>query len=140
MKEEVLDQLLYDGKTVRDLLKEIHDNVKEEDNQIKETVSKLLESFSNGGEEVNISDLMAFVAPVIKDYIDLSIKNKKHLIDLVKIIQQLFTETKNNTEDDGLIDPRFLGLLEDRKRTTNKIESRIKNDTDNRTGKIRPEA
>lgn len=111
MSTDILNNILFDDKTVRDVIKDIYSNVKEEDIQIKNTIEKLMESFTNGGEDANISDIMAFIAPVIKDYIDLSIKNKKQLIDLAKVLQQMFEEKNNSQEEILSSDPRFMNLL-----------------------------
>jgi hypothetical protein len=73
---------LFGNKKLSDLLKDIYDNQKKKDRQISLLIADLKPHIQN------INDATAIV-PVIKDFMEVSIKNDEHLIKLAAIVQRL---------------------------------------------------
>jgi len=72
---------IFDGKTIADLLKEIHDN----HNQKKDEIDKVIETIT---EHVNDVGSSITLGPIIKDYLDVGVKNDDLLIKMISIIQK----------------------------------------------------
>jgi hypothetical protein len=73
---------LFGNKKLSDLLKDIYDNQKKKDRQISLLIADLKPHIQN------INDATAIV-PVIKDFMEVSIKNDEHLIKLAAVVQRL---------------------------------------------------
>lgn len=95
MSDDILKEKLFDDMDVADLLSHIFNATKAEDDVIKQTIENLMEVFTNqpeGAEDaVDYETVMGFAAPLIKDFIDISVKNKKHYIDLATVSQKFLT-------------------------------------------------
>lgn len=129
---KILSQIVFDEISVSDLLKDIYASVKEEDKTIKKTIEAILSLYSNNDAkqnqaeenlEVSPTDLLAFVAPIIKDFMEVSIKNKKQLIDLVSVIQRLLVDKNLLGKGDSIIT-----ILTDEERET--IIKNVKKETE----------
>ena len=75
------DQELFGSKKFSDLLKDIYDNQKKKDRQINLLIADLKPMLNN------ISDA-AILVPVIKDFIEVSVKNDEHLVKLAAVVQR----------------------------------------------------
>tara|TARA_R110000782_G_scaffold146_1_gene378 strand:+ start:1097 stop:1483 length:387 start_codon:yes stop_codon:yes gene_type:complete len=73
--------LLFNKKTFADLLKEIHSNSSSKEKQIKEMIADLKPYIKSIGDAV-------IIVPLIKDYLDVSVKNDDLLIKMAGIIQR----------------------------------------------------
>lgn len=72
---------IFGSKKFSDLLKDIYDNQKKKDRQINLLIADLKPLINN------ISDA-AVLIPVIKDFMEVSIKNDEHLVKLAAVIQR----------------------------------------------------
>lgn len=72
---------IFGNKKFSDLLKDIYDNQKKKDRQINLLIADLKPLINN------ISDA-AVLIPVIKDFMEVSIKNDEHLVKLAAVIQR----------------------------------------------------
>ena len=79
-----LDQILFDGKSFGDLLKEIHGNQKKKATQIASMIAELRPLIQSLGDAT-------VVVPLIKEYMEISVKNDDHLIKMAAIVQRLST-------------------------------------------------
>lgn len=81
---------LFGNKKLSDLLKDIYDNQKKKDRQISLLIADLKPHIQN------INDATAIV-PVIKDFMEVSVKNDEHLIKLAAVVQRLAGKGSDET-------------------------------------------
>ena len=79
-----LNQVIFDDKTFSDLLKEIHTNQKKIGKQIGQLIAELRPLIQNLGDAT-------VVVPLIKEYMEISVKNDDHLLKMAAIVQRLST-------------------------------------------------
>ena len=77
-----LDKEIFKGKTLSDLFSEIYDNSKETKGQIKALISELKPLIENIGDAT-------LLVPMIKEYMEIGVKNDEHLIKLATVIQRI---------------------------------------------------
>ena len=90
-----LNQIIFDNKTFSDLLKEIHTNQKKKGKQIGQLIAELRPLIQNLGDAT-------VVVPLIKEYMEISVKNDDHLLKMAAIVQRLSTGTATNGGGDML--------------------------------------
>jgi|TARA_R110000782_G_scaffold7480_1_gene25081 hypothetical protein len=73
--------VLFGKKTFADLLKEIHSNSSNKEKQIKDMIEQLKPYITSVGDAV-------IIVPLIKDYLDVSVKNDDLLIKMAGIVQR----------------------------------------------------
>ena len=81
---------IFGSKKFSDLLKDIYDNQKKKDRQINLLIADLKPLITG------INDA-AILVPVIKDYMEVSVKNDEHLVKLASVVQRMI----NNKSEDG---------------------------------------
>jgi hypothetical protein len=86
-------QVIFDKKTFADLLKEIHSNAKNKEKQIKALVEQLAPMITDSGSAI-------LLVPLLKEYLDLGIKNDEHLIKMASIIQRAVTSAQSSGSGD----------------------------------------
>tara|TARA_X000001382_G_C3128313_1_gene165467 strand:+ start:321 stop:707 length:387 start_codon:yes stop_codon:yes gene_type:complete len=92
-----LSQILFDDKTFSDLLKEIHNNQTKKSKQLASLIAELRPLVQSLGDAT-------VIVPLIKEYLEISVKNDDQLIKMAAIVQRL--STSSSTSGDG-------GLLTD---------------------------
>lgn len=90
-----LDKEIFQGKTLSDLFGEIYDNSKETKGQVKALISELKPLIENIGDAT-------LIVPMIKEYMEIGVKNDEHLIKLATVIQRI--ETAAAKGDSGEFD------------------------------------
>ena len=100
-----LSQVIFDDKTFSDLLKEIHTNQKKKGKQIGQLIAELRPLIQNLGDAT-------VVVPLIKEYMEISVKNDDQLIKMAAIVQRLSTSTAQNG-DGGLLTDEEMNQLMD---------------------------
>ena len=90
-----LNQILFDDKSFSDLLKEIHGNQKKKAKQLAQLIAELRPLVQSLGDAT-------VVVPLIKEYMEISVKNDDQLIKMAAIVQRLSTGT-SNTGDGGML-------------------------------------
>ena len=98
-----LDQILFDGKSSSDVFKEIYTNSKKKDKQINALIAELKPLIQNIGDA-------PVVVPLIKEYLEVSVKNDQHLIKMMVVIQRLSNSAANNGGDALLTDEEMKQL------------------------------
>lgn len=106
---------LFEGKSLSDLFKEIYDNSKAKKEQIKGLIESL------GPLIQGIGDATILV-PLIKEYLDISVKNDEQLIKLAQIVQRLNSGVKQGGDGMDNIWASFASALEDDKENGTEIE------------------
>ena len=98
-----LDTELFNGKTSSDVFKEIYDNSKKKDKQINSLIAELKPLIQNIGDA-------PVVVPLIKEYLEVSVKNDEHLIKMMAVIQRIGNNPNSSGSDSLLTDEELKQL------------------------------
>lgn len=96
-----LETVLFGKKTFSDLLKEIYDNSRTKDKQINALIGELKPLVRDVGDA-------QLVVPMIKEYLEIGVKNDEHLIKMAAIVQR---SEGSKTDSSDLISPEELAKL-----------------------------
>ena len=77
-----LDIELFKGKTFSELMKDVYDNSKKKERQINLLIAELKPLIKNVGDAT-------LIVPLIKEYLEVGVKNDEHLVKLAAIVQRL---------------------------------------------------
>ena len=109
-----LDKEIFKGKTLSDLFGEIYDNSKETKGKVKGLIGELKPLIENIGDAT-------LIVPMIKEYMEIGVRNDEHLIKLATVIQRI--ETAQAKGDDGEFDFSDLqDLLEEQEALDQEVE------------------
>ena len=97
-----LDTTIFGKKTVSDVLKEIYDNSKNKEKQINALIGELKPLVENIGDAT-------LVVPMIKEYLEVGVKNDEHLIKMVALVQRL--ESGGKVSEADFFNPEELARL-----------------------------
>ena len=100
-----LNQILFDDKSFSDLLKEIHGNQKKKAKQLAQLISELRPLVQSLGDAT-------VIVPLIKEYLEISVKNDDALLKMAAIVQRLSTGTASSG-DGGLLTEEEMAQLQD---------------------------
>ena len=100
-----LNQILFDDKSFSDLLKEIHGNQKKKAKQLASLIAELRPLVQSLGDAT-------VVVPLIKEYMEISVKNDDQLIKMAAIVQRLSTGAAQSG-DGGLLTAEEMDQLMD---------------------------
>ena len=95
-----LDKKIFGKKKFSDILEEIYLNQKKKEEQISTLISELKPLIQDIGDAT-------LVVPLLKEYLEISVKNDEQLIKMATIIQRA---VQSETADDG-----NFGMTEDEK-------------------------
>lgn len=83
---------IFKGKKFSDLMKDVYSNSTKKDRQINMLIGELKPLIKNVGDAT-------IIVPLIKDYLEISVKNDEHLVKLAAVVQRLIaTNTRVQTE------------------------------------------
>jgi len=100
-----LNQILFDDKSFSDLLKEIHGNQKKKAKQLASLIAELRPLVQSLGDAT-------VVVPLIKEYMEISVKNDDQLIKMAAIVQRLSTSSSSSGEGGLLTDDEMNQLMD----------------------------
>tara|TARA_B110000977_G_scaffold198438_2_gene283299 strand:- start:39 stop:380 length:342 start_codon:yes stop_codon:yes gene_type:complete len=100
----MFDDEIFKGKTLSNLFSEIYENSRKKDEQINNLIGQLKPLIKN------MTDATVIV-PLIKDYIDASLKNDDHLIKMAGIIQRATLRAETGGGDFSLSDAEKKELI-----------------------------
>jgi hypothetical protein len=87
---------LFKGTSFADLMSEVYHNSKKKDRQINQLIAQLQPLIRNASDAT-------VIVPLIKEYLDVAVKNDDHLVKLTAIVQR-FISTKQTIDGvDGLL-------------------------------------
>lgn len=112
-----LDKEIFNGKTLSDLFSEIHDNSTNTRAQVKGLIGELKPLIENIGDAT-------LIVPMIKEYMEIGVKNDEALIKLATIVQRI--ESAQSKGDGGeMFDfSELQDLLEESEQTINEVEDK----------------
>jgi hypothetical protein len=87
-----LDNLVFGKKKFSDILNEIYDNQKKKSTQISGLISELKPLINDIGDAT-------LIVPLIKEYMDIGVRNDEQLIKMATIIQRALN---NSSSEDTL--------------------------------------
>ena len=87
---------IFKGKTFQDLTKDIYENSQKKKLQIDLLIQEI------HGFIQTIDDVV-MVAPIIKEYMDVSIKNDEHLVKLAGVLQRIISKSSGDNEESMLL-------------------------------------
>lgn len=91
-----LDNVIFGNKKFSDILSEIYDNQTEKKKQITGLISELKPLISDIGDAT-------LIVPLIKEYLDVAVKNDDHLVKLTAITQRYISTTQTISGESSLL-------------------------------------
>ena len=95
MAHDSLNQIIFDDKSFSDILKEIHKNQTKKSKQLASLIAELRPLITSLGDAT-------VVVPLIKEYMEISVRNDDQLIKMAAIVQRLSTGA-SSSGDSGLL-------------------------------------
>ena len=87
---------IFEGKTFQDLTKDIYENTTNKKKQIDLLISEI------HGFITTIDDVV-MVAPIIKEYMEVSVKNDEHLVKLAGVLQRIMSKSSGVGDESMLL-------------------------------------
>ncbi len=87
---------IFEGKSFQDLTRDIYKNTSDRKKQIDLLISEI------HGFITTIDDVV-MVAPIIKEYMDVAVKNDEHLVKLAGVIQRIINKSSGGDEESFLL-------------------------------------
>jgi hypothetical protein len=115
------DKEIFKGKKLSDLFEEIYNNSRETKSQVKGLIGELKPLIENIGDAT-------LLVPMIKEYMEIGVKNDEHLIKLATVIQRLEAIQAKGSEGEMFDFSELQDLLEEQEETQIELEEKI-NDT-----------
>tara|TARA_Y100001963_G_scaffold157321_1_gene253266 strand:+ start:690 stop:1115 length:426 start_codon:yes stop_codon:yes gene_type:complete len=116
---------LFKGTNFSDLMRDVYHNSKKKSRQIDTLIKELQPLVKNVGDAT-------VIVPLIKDYLEVSVKNDDALVKLAAVVQRLLGATSK--EDDGnefgLSEEERARLIEEAESEIEKIKTEDKNGID----------
>lgn len=110
------DKEIFKGKKLSDLFEEIYNNSRETKSQVKGLIGELKPLIENIGDAT-------LLVPMIKEYMEIGVKNDEHLIKLATVIQRLEAiQAKGGSESDMFDFSDLQDLLEEQEETKDNLE------------------
>ena len=107
---------IFEGKTFQDLTKDIYENTTKRKVQIDLLISEI------HGFITTIDDVV-LVAPIIKEYMDIAVRNDEHLVKLAGVLQRIISKSQGESDESMLLSDEekeeLMGTLQD---TVNDLE------------------
>ncbi len=120
---------IFEGKTFQDLTKDIYENSKNKKLQLDLLIQEV-HGLINGINDV------ALIGPIIKELMDVSVKNDEHLVKLASVLQRIITRSQSESDEDslGLSDQEKEELIQSLQETATDLqkESDKINDVENK--------
>ena len=114
-----LNQLIFDDTSFSDLLKEIHGNQKKKAKQLASLIAELRPLVQSLGDAT-------VVVPLIKEYMEISVKNDDQLIKMAAIVQRLSTSSSSGGDGSLLTEDEMAQLQELTEEIAKTVESEPK--------------
>ncbi len=90
------DVTIFKGKTLSNVFEDIYKNSKKKSVQVDKLITTLTDMVKN------VNDA-ALVVPLVKEYLDIAIKNDDQLVKLAAIVQRVIAATKDTESGNVLL-------------------------------------
>ena len=90
------DTVFFKDNSFSDLLEDVYDNVKTKRTQIDVLINELKPFMKNIGDA-------AVIVPLIKEYMEVAVKNDEHIVKVVAVIQRLISTGMRGTDDSDIL-------------------------------------
>ena len=102
---EGLESNIFGDKKFKDILEEIYVNQKKKDKQISTLINELKPMVTDIGDAT-------LIVPLIKEYLEIGVKNDEQLIKMATIVQRCVSNSNNGGDSgDGISDAEKAQLL-----------------------------
>ena len=118
-----LDKERFDGKTLSDLFSEIHNNSTTTRAQVKALIGELKPLIENIGDAT-------LIVPMIKEYMEIGVKNDEALIKLATIVQRIESANAKGDGGDMFDFSELQDLLEEQDEIKEEVEEVKNKDTE----------
>ena len=85
---------IFKGKTFSELMKDIYSNSSKKDRQINMLIGELRPLIKNVGDAT-------VIVPLIKEYLEVGVKNDEHLVKLAAVVQRLVSTSNRVQAETG---------------------------------------
>ena len=99
-----LEENIWGKKKFSDLLKEIYENSKKKEAQINALIGELKPLINDIGDAT-------LIVPLIKEYMELGIKNDEQLVKMATIVQRALASGKSEDDSFGMTEEEKKQLL-----------------------------
>ena len=118
-KNKKNDIEIFEGKSFQDLTKDIYDNQKNKKLQLDLLVQEV------HGMIQTIDDAV-LVAPLIREFMEVAVKNDEHLVKLAGVIQRIISKSQGESDEGMLLsDSEKEELLSNLQDITNQIDTDV---------------
>ena len=90
------DIVIFKGKSFQDLTKDIYENTQKKKLQIDLLIQEI------HGFIQTIDDVV-MIAPIIKEYMEVAIKNDEHLVKLAGVLQRIISKSQGDNDETMLL-------------------------------------
>tara|TARA_R110001592_G_scaffold1366_7_gene8173 strand:- start:3712 stop:4056 length:345 start_codon:yes stop_codon:yes gene_type:complete len=104
-----LDSLVFGKKKFSDILEEIYNNQKRREDQVTALITELKPLVQEIGDAT-------LIVPLIKEYMEIGVKNDEQLIKMATIIQRVFNNQGSSSDDFGISESEKQQLLDEMER------------------------
>ena len=118
-----LDKEIFNGKTLSDLFGEIHDNSTQTRSQIKALIGELKPLIENIGDAT-------LIVPMIKEYMEIGVKNDEALIKLATVIQRIESAQAKGDSNEMFDFSELQDLLEEQEQVQEEIQDKDTSEDD----------
>jgi len=87
---------IFDGKTLADLFSDVYKNSDKKREQINQFVASMVKL-------IRTPEDAAVLGPVIKDFLDVNVKNDEHIVRLAQIAQRMVSVSSKGSGDTMLL-------------------------------------
>lgn len=118
-----LDKEIFNGKTLSDLFGEIYDNSKDTRSQVQGLIRELKPLIENIGDAT-------LIVPMIKEYMEIGVKNDDALIKMATIIQRIVSAEAKGEAGSDFDFSDLQDLLDEQNQIEVELEAVKKEETD----------
>ena len=122
-----IDFEIFEGKTLSDVFKDIYDNSKRNKEQLEVLMKEVVQFIKDGDTAVQI-------IPMLKEYLEINVKNGEQLVKLATIVQRLAQASAHGDSEGefGLTEKEKEQLMQNIENTVNELQDH----SDNITAKV----
>jgi hypothetical protein len=90
-----MESIIFEGKTLADMFSDVYRNTNSKREQINEYVSKMVKL-------IRTPEDATIIGPIIKDFLEVNVKNDEHIVRLVQIAQRMVS-VGGKSESDSML-------------------------------------